>query len=1336
VHRLLLYGGAALPAFRLQRLQQQLCEQHGLPVTSLAARQLFLVDYSTSDERAGDQGAAPEWLPRLCELLCARPEHDFASALIRVAAPRTGTRSAWSSKATDIVRRCGFTAICNIEHATVWSLHGLSQQPGQSAPIVLSQALQKLLYDPMLQELHAELSAIASAPAAISPRLLQRFELTDQLADDADTSLRWATLNQQLALGLQQQELDWLQSAYAQLQRGPSDAELLMFAQANSEHCRHKIFNAQWVQQGKPLPLSLFQMIRHTHAVHASDVLSAYHDNAAVVAGQQAAVIELDVDQQYVLRAAQSIPFQIKVETHNHPTAISPFPGAATGSGGEIRDESATGRGGQPKGGLTGFSVSELQIPGHLQAWEYGIDTPARQANALQIMLEAPLGAAAFNNEFGRPAVGGYWRTLTLPVTQSKQPEHWWGYHKPIMVAGGCGQMRNAQVDKLALRAGDLVIVLGGPAMLIGLGGGSASSQHGGSASAALDFSSVQRGNPEMQRRCQEVINRCWMQADANPIRSIHDVGAGGLSNAVPELLHDADCGGELQLRSIPCADASMSPMEIWSNEAQERYVIGMCAKDLPRFAQICARERCEYAVIGQATDADRLRLYDADNDNYPVDMPMSMLLGNLPRMQREYLPPAVLSDAPAASRSAAARTDVYAQIELATAIERVLSLPAVGSKQFLITIGDRHVGGLTCREQMVGPWQVPVADYALLLNDYQGNTGVAMSMGERTPVAISNAPAAARLAIAEAVLNMAAAAVLDLSTIKLSANWMAACGQSGQDAALYDSVKAVAMELCPALGLAIPVGKDSLSMHVQWPYAGSGADADDPASGQRQVSAPVSLVVSAFAAVADVELSVTPQLQQRPATQLWLVACNAGQQRLGLSALAQVYARDIDWQQQAVADVDDAQSLRACFMLVQQASAARQVLACHDRSDGGLLTTVLEMAFAGRAGVDLHADATSLPAWLFNEEPGLVLQLDSDAAQQLQAAFVEHGMGACVQQIGVVSEHQQLRIYADHGLVYSKELWQLQQIWAKTSYLLQRLRDNPECADEEYAGLRHWQQPPLRSELSFSPPQAPMINAGARPRVAILREQGVNSQTEMAAAFMHAGFAALDVHMSDLHEQPDLLKSFHGLAACGGFSYGDVLGAGRGWARSILFHAGMRQAFGDFFADRSRFALGICNGCQMLSNLRELIPGTDNWPDFIANRSGQFECRMSLVEIMPGPSLWFRGMHGSVLPIVSAHGEGQARFAAGQARTAEVSLRYVTTAGDIANTYPHNPNGSEGGICALTNSDGRITICMPHPERLLRRQNFAWLSNASTEQVPEASPWLQMYHNARQWLE
>jgi len=1325
--RKLLYGGPALPEFRLHALRQKLSALCATELAAVTATTVYLLDY----EHDPDAGVTTVWLPRLLELLAATTEPKQPVTDCWLAAPRAGTRSAWSSKATDIARDCGFSAVTAIEHAVLWRLQGNGSEQAVAAHLqTLPASAQQLLHDPMLQQLHRGIDTVTEAPLALPPRPLRRFALGhDDSSSGALPPADLQQLNETLGLGLQPIELDWLQRGYAELGRDPTDAELLMFAQANSEHCRHKIFNARWLHDGEPLPMSLFQMIRHTHKMHSEGVLSAYHDNAAVINGHPGQPLALNAEHEYVLQARQPLPIQIKVETHNHPTAISPWPGAATGSGGEIRDEAATGRGAQPGVGLTGFCVSELLIPDHRQAWEYGLETPSRQADALQIMLQAPLGAAAFNNEFGRAAVGGFWRTLTLPEQQHAKPDDqqqsWWGYHKPIMIAGGCGQIRHDQVDKLSLRPGDVVIVLGGPAMLIGLGGGSASSQHGGSASEALDFSSVQRGNPEMQRRCQEVINRCWMQGEHNPIRSIHDVGAGGLSNAVPELLHDAGCGGDLQLRDIPSADPAMSPMEIWCNEAQERYVIGLDAADVELFARLCRRERCPYAVIGVATSEDRLRLHDAWHDNDAVDMPMSLLLGQLPRMQREYQPvPQVTSG----------DTDHahWHAVDLTDAIDRVLALPAVGSKQFLITIGDRHVGGLTCRDQMVGPWQVPVADHALLLNDFHGTAGVAMSMGERTPVAISNAPAAARLAIAEAVLNMAAAGVADISTIKLSANWMAACGRDDQAAALYDSVQAVAMELCPALGLAIPVGKDSLSMQVKWQQQTQTQD-----DAQRQVTAPVSLIVSAFAAVADVERAVTPQLQQLPGSELWLIASNGRQQRLGLSALAQVYARDIDWHEQPVPDVDDSSALRQCLQLVHQALGDHRLLACHDRSDGGLLITALEMAFAGHAGIELQPPHTDVIGWLFNEEPGLVLQLHGEDAAQLQQHFAVAGLADCMQPLGRISSDEDLCITDEAGgELLRQPLWQLQQKWAYTSYQLQRLRDNPRCADEEYAALEQWRTPPLRSEYAFTPP-APMVHTRAQPKVAILREQGVNSQTEMAAAFMHAGFTAVDVHMSDLQARPDMLQTFQGLAVCGGFSFGDVLGAGRGWARSILFHDALRQAFAEFFADSTRFALGICNGCQMLANLRELIPGSRHWPQLLANRSGQYECRLSLVQVQPGPSLFLHGMHGSVLPIVTAHGEGRMQFADEQAQQRlAVSMRYVTAPGQIAAHYPANPNGSSQGICAVSNDDGRITLSMPHPERLLRRQNCGWMSAAEMRKAPQSSPWLQMFHNAYAWLQ
>ncbi len=1292
-----LAGGEALQRFQAERLERHIQAACGQAITGISADLIYAV------QLRAEQALQASRLTALASLLGAQSnssESFSGQQSMLIAMPRAGTISPWSSKATDIVWRCGFAELNRVELCIAYRL-----------PETLPVSARACLYDPMLQQLVDDVQAIPKLFAPQQQRDLQRF------SGDLKQALRRA--NDELSLALSADELAYLEAGYEQLGRAPSDAELMMFAQANSEHCRHKIFNAEWHIDDEAQPLSLFDMIRNTHALHSEGVLSAYHDNAAVVSGAVSQMLQVTNRQTVYHQVEATSNFQIKVETHNHPTAISPFPGAATGSGGEIRDEAATGRGAMPKAGLTGFSVSELQLPEYPRPWETGLDTPARMASALQIMLQGPIGAAAFNNEFGRPALGGYFRTFTQRNEvhgEDHADQHWWGYHKPIMIAGGLGHIRSEQVDKLPLPAGASVIVLGGPAMLIGLGGGAASSVHSGASDAGFDYASVQRGNPEMQRRCQEVINRCWALGGDNPILAIHDVGAGGLSNAIPELLHDCGRGGEIDLRSVPCADPALSPMEIWCNEAQERYVIGIAAESVAQFAGICERERCPYAVVGKATEALQLVVNDSATDSAVIDMPMPMLLGKLPAMQRR-----IAGLAPAQQNSRPVESTELDGMDLRESLQRVLRLPCVASKQFLITIGDRSVGGLSCRDQMVGPWQVPVADHAVMLDDFSGYTGQAMSMGERSPLAIRDAAASARMAVAEAVTNLAGAPLGELKQIKLSANWMAAAGQSGQDAALYAAVQSVGMELCPALGLAIPVGKDSLSMHAHWPAA---ADTQS----EHRMQAPLSLIVTAFAPVHDARLAVTPQLVRNPDTQLVLIDLANGQQRLGVSALAQVWS--VDGGQ--VPDVEQPERLRDGFNILQRAISEGRLLACHDRSDGGLLTSILEMAFAGHAGVCINIPpAAAALAWLFNEELGVVVQVNSVQQQWLSQQFAAAGMPDCIQVIGQPRSDGQL-LLEQHGQPLLQEpVWALQQIWSETSYVLQRLRDNPDCAAEEYQRLEQWRDAGLKPRLTFTPASAPMLNTGAAPRIAILREQGVNSQVEMAAAFMQAGFVATDVHMSDLERNPDGLSEFQGLVACGGFSYGDVLGAGRGWARSILFNPALRDAFAGFFADTGRFALGVCNGCQMLSELRELIPGTEHWPVFSHNRSGQYESRLSLVEVVESPSLLLTGMAGSRIPIATAHGEGRACFSdAGQQQAARVALRYIESDGEHAELYPANPNGSPQGICGLSNSDGRITITMPHPERLLRAVNFSW----SPPEWGTVSPWMQMFHNARYW--
>ena len=1277
---IVLLGRDSLPPFRLSRLATRISalEERQIRVT---ARELFLVDA----ERLPEQPQRD----RLLSLLSARPlggESLSPNQLLVV--PRPGTVTPWASKAGDILRRCGLDSLARLEHATLFEFQG-------TAAADLSKGALRLLHDRMTQVVVGDLGDLDDWFRERPPAPLSVI----RLGADAASTLKFQ--NDELGLALSDDEIDYLVDAYDRMGRDPSDAELMMFAQANSEHCRHKIFNASWSVDGVPVDGSLFGMIRSTHAATPAGTLVAYDDNAAVVEGFDVEFLTTHGEQPVYAGRPGRAHIQIKVETHNHPTAISPDPGAATGSGGEIRDEAATGRGARPIAALCGFSVSDLRIPGWAQPWETAPAEPERLASALEIMRDGPIGAARFNNEFGRPALLGYFRTFSARIH-----ERLWGYHKPIMIAGGSGMIADGLTHKQPLAAGDRIIVLGGPAMLIGLGGGAASSMTSGQSDAELDFASVQRGNPEMQRRAQEVIDRCWMQAERNPIKSIHDVGAGGLSNALPELLHDGGVGGRLELREIPTNDPALSPMELWCNEAQERYVLAVAPEDLERFAALCERERCPWADVGEASDDGRLLLADRLGERPAVDMPLEVLLGKPPKMHRD-----------AVTVHHALETEVLDGVSLDDAIDRVLALPSVGSKQFLVTIGDRTVGGLSVRDQMVGPHQVPVADCAITLLDYSGYAGTAMAMGERTPLAVHDSAAAARLAVGEVLTNLAGVRVRDPSHIKLSANWMAAAGAPGQDAALRAAVEAVAA-LCPQLDLSIPVGKDSLSMQTVW---------QDGETEQR-MTAPVSLIVSGFAPVPDVRRHLTPQLAREEGSRLLLI--DLGRQRLGGSALAQVFARQLG----PVPDVDEPGELKAAFTAVQGLVAEGRVVACHDRSDGGLFTTLLEMALAGRCGlrIDLGEDEADPMAALFNEELGLVLQVPEAEVDRVETALADAGLSARASFIGEVVAGTALEIMAGARSLVTRELSELAARWSETSYRMQRLRDHPDCADEEYRAIQQIDAPGLGAELTFEPPAPVAVNAGARPRVAILREQGVNGQREMAQAFMSAGFEAVDVHMSDLERGRQSLGDFHGLAACGGFSFGDVLGAGQGWARSILFNDSLRDAFQAFFEDPGRFALGVCNGCQMLSALREIIPGTEDWPDFVVNRSRQFEARLSQVAVEDSPSLFFAGMAGSRLPVVTAHGEGRADFGDRSVTAAPVAMRYVQADGSAAEHYPANPNGSPEGITGLSSTTGRVTVMMPHPERLLRRVNFSWAPAG----WGELSPWMKMFHNARSWLE
>ncbi|MEO0576779.1 MAG: phosphoribosylformylglycinamidine synthase, partial [Pseudomonadota bacterium] len=1155
-------------------------------------------------------------------------------------------------------------------------------------------ALQPLLHDRMTQSCCMPGQAAELLFDAQPAKSLRHI----RLGKAPQEALREA--NKTLGLALSSDEIDYLATAFSALGRDPTDTELMMFAQANSEHCRHKIFNADWVIDGEHQASSLFAMIRHTTDKAPDGVLSAYSDNAAVLAGPSVAQLATGADGHYASIEGEA-DIAIKVETHNHPTAISPFAGAATGAGGEIRDEGATGLGAAPKAGVVGFSVSDLNIPEWQQTWETDVGKPERIVSALDIMLEAPLGAAAFNNEFGRPNLGGYFRTFLAPRSDNA----FWGYHKPIMIAGGLGNVRRQHALKRDVVPGSVVVVLGGPAMLIGLGGGAASSVSSGESDAALDFASVQRGNPEMQRRAQEVINRCRELGDANPIALIHDVGAGGLSNAVPEAVDHSGLGGVFDLRRIPNDEESMSPMELWCNESQERYVLLIEPEHLAAFRDICERERCPFAELGALQAEPQLVVNDARSTCAPVDVPMSLLLGSTPRLTRDV------------AREPRSLASGLAGVTLDQSWFDVLAMPSVADKSFLIHIGDRTVGGNTARDQLVGRWQVPVADVAVTASSHLSFSGEAMAMGERTPVACDAPARAARLAIAEAITNIVAADVRNISDIKLSANWMAAAGQPGEDAALFDAVRAVGMELCPALGTAVPVGKDSLSMHTSWQH-------DDSA---RTVTAPVSLVVTAFAPVADVRRTLTPELRPCDGSALLLVDLASVDSGLGRSALAQACQE----QGGVAADLVSAAALRGFVSALCELRASGDVLAYHDRSDGGLFATLAEMMFAARLGIDIaladHIEDTL--TYLFHEAPGAVLQVrDTQMAQQV---FAAHGIDAHCAVLGGLQSDVQFTIRHRGAVIFERARRDLQLRWSETSFRMQALRDNPETAAESFEQIADDADPGLHADYGFEL-CAPAISKRVRPKVAVLREQGVNSQLEMAAAFYAAGFDPLDVHMSDLESGRLSLADVQVLAACGGFSYGDVLGAGGGWAKSILYVPALHDAFAAYFERADTLTLGVCNGCQMLSQLRSLVPGSANWPRFVANRSAQFEARLSMVHIDHSDSPWFDGMHGATLPVVVSHAEGRAVFAgsAGDVPNTVVA-RYVDGRGRVSSRYPANPNGSEDGAAMLTSADGRVAISMPHPERVARVVQHSWHPSGWSGD----GPWMRLFNNARRAL-
>ena len=1269
-------GNSALSSFRLEKLRQAVSE---------AAPDVYIADtrhcYFSALRSKTLSKAEARLLERVLGIgkTVVEPEGEFKRVLV---VPRLGTISPWSTKATDIARHCGIEEIERIERGVIYYLKGDAEK---ALP---------LLHDRMTESV---LGGMEGAAERIfrhgAPEPLETVDVMQGGADALNAA------NREMGLALSSDEIDYLVENFKKLKRNPTDVELMMFAQANSEHCRHKIFNADWVIDGEAQGMSLFGMIRNTHKASPDGTIIAYSDNSSVIEGSRIARFYPRADRTYAF-GDELTHTLMKVETHNHPTAIAPFAGAATGSGGEIRDEGATGTGSKPKAGLTGFSVSNLNIPGYAQPWEAQYGKPSRIVTPLQIMLDGPLGAAAFNNEFGRPNLAGYFRTFEERVGGEVR-----GYHKPIMLAGGVGNISALHTQKHDLPTGALIVHLGGPGMLIGLGGGAASSMDTGSNAENLDFDSVQRGNPEMQRRAQEVIDRCWQLGPENSILSIHDVGAGGMSNALPELVHGGGKGALFDLRKIPLDESGMSPKQIWCNESQERYVLAIRPESLEEFRAFCERERCPFDVVGVAVDEDRIVVHDEEFDNDPVNMPLSVLLGKPPKMTRNV-----------ERETAKLQHFDTSSLDLAESICRVLRLPAVANKTFLISIGDRTVGGMTARDQMVGPWQVPVADVAVTLRGYNTNLAEAFAIGERTPLALVNAASSARMAVGEAITNISASRISKMGDIKLSANWMAAAGHHGEDAALFDAVRAVGMELCPELGISIPVGKDSMSMRTVW----------QDGTEDKSVTAPLSLIVSAFAPCMDARATLTPELSADLDTALLLIDLGQGKNRLGGSALAQVYKQVGD----VAPDVDSASVLKAYFELMQKLNSEGLLLAYHDRSDGGVFVTLCEMAFASHIGLDIHVEHADALRMLFSEELGAVVQVkNSDVAHVLQLA-ADAGIRS-VQKIAVPNTKGMIEIVRGNEMLFSDSGVNLMRIWSETTYQMQKLRDNPACAESEYDRILDAADPGLHASLTYDVNEAPAI-LGGRPKIAILREQGVNGHVEMAAAFDRAGFAAVDVHMSDIIGGRVTLADFKGLAACGGFSYGDVLGAGEGWAKSILFNSRARDEFEAYFNRKDTFALGVCNGCQMMSNLHEIIPGAENWAHFSRNQSEQFEARFVMVEVQPSPSIFFEGMAGSRMPIVVAHGEGYADFAsAKKMKAANVTLRYVDNRGNPTEIYPLNPNGSPNGITGLTTPDGRFSIMMPHPERVFRAVQHSW----RPAEWKENGAWLRMFQNARKWV-
>ncbi len=1299
-------GGSALSSFKTSQLLDRVRQATELKLDELWASHCYILRGRKT----------PELKTHLDSILgMVEAQRVGAAELFRdnaiLVVPRLGTTSSWCTKATDIVHRCGFDWVDRMERGTLWQIRCQQALDGSQ-----KSALARLLHDRMTESWLDCESQIESLFDHSSPRQTVRINLLDGGID----ALREANID--MGLALSESELLYLNDWYGAAKRNPTETELMMFSQVNSEHCRHKIFNATWDFEDGDDTRSMFSMIRETHQRNPVGTLVAYKDNSAVIAGRESELFApAGHAGRYEFSQPEAAHIVFKAETHNHPTAISPFPGAATGAGGEIRDEGATGTGGKPKAGVCGFSVSHLRIPGYWQPWEASANRPDRIASPLTIMLEGPIGAASFNNEFGRPNIAGYLRTFEA---QGMDPNIVYGFHKPIMFAGGIGNIRPQHIGKRPLHEGDVLIVLGGPSMLIGLGGGAASSLEQGRSDMDLDFASVQRSNPEMQRRCQETIDRCRELGSANPILSIHDVGAGGLSNAVPEIVHDAGYGAKIRLDDIPVDDPGMSPMEIWCNEAQERYMLAINNADIDRFAEIAARENCPWRVIGDVIGTTDFTVRSESEDVPVVDVDLEFLLGDIPQPIRKD-----------SSVSLSILQSHTLQSDFAECVARVLRYPSVADKSFLITIGDRTVSGLIHRDQMVGPWQVPVADAAVTISGYQSYCGEAMAIGERSPIAVLNAVASARMAVGEALTNLRSTGVASLSEVRLCANWMACAGVTGEARNLHDSVRSVALDLCLQLGISIPVGKDSLSMSTEW--------TDDNGDSQR-VHSPLSLVATAFSAVDDVRTSLTPQLRQAGNTQLVLVDLGCGQNRMGMSVLHQTH-NVIDG---AVPDVDDALKLKSFFDAIGELIRDEKILAYHDRSDGGLFATLCEMSFAGRTGLEIDISRPVDPiSFFFNEELGAVIQVESQDIDAILEVFSRYGIGTSVELIGIVGAHDVVQLNVAGRAVFSASRTQLHHIWSELTFKMQSLRDNRETAQQEYDRILDVDDPglsfhypsdrsssqklELATETGFS-----VVNTGRRPTVAILREQGVNGHVEMAAAFDRAGFEAIDVVMVDLVSGHQSLNTFNGIALCGGFSFGDVFGAGRGWASLILQQNGLRDSFEAYFNDSAKFVLGVCNGCQVLAQLKEIIPGATRWPQFLRNRSEQFEARLVMTEVSAGHSILTQGMHGAMLPVAVAHGEGRANFAADSdfeelGEHQEICLQYVDHYKQKTQQYPFNPNGSHGAVAGVTNSDGRITAIMPHPERVFRMIQYSWCP----DWYAEDSPWFRLFLNAKQWV-